>query len=152
MSRGLNLVQIIGHLGGDPEVRQTTSGVSVANFNVATSDQWKDKQTGEKKEATQWHRIVAFNQLAEIMGQYLRKGAQVYIAGKLQTRSYEKDGETKYITEIVASQMLMLGSKGGSDRAEQQAAAQGAVPASQSACSAPAPASDGEPFDDDIPF
>lgn len=108
---GVNRVIIIGRLGKDPEIRFTNDGKAVANFSVATSEEWKDKNTGEKRENTEWHRIVAFGRLAEICGEYLRKGQQVYIEGRLQTRSWEKDGVTHYTTEIVASNMQMLGSR-----------------------------------------
>lgn len=109
----LNKAQIIGRLGQDPETRYTQSGSAVTNLSVATSESWKDKQTGEKKENTEWHRIVAFGKLAEIMGEYLRKGSQVYIEGKIQTRKWQdKDGVDRYTTEIVASQMVMLDTRG----------------------------------------
>ena len=106
---GVNKVILIGNLGRDPEMRYFSDGTAVANFSIATSDEWKDKNTGEKKEKTEWHRIVVFRQLAEICGKYLTKGKQVYIEGKLQTRSWEKDGVTRYTTEIVANEMRMLG-------------------------------------------
>jgi single-strand DNA-binding protein len=109
---GVNKAIVVGRLGGDPELRYTQSGRAVANFSLATSEEWKDKETGEKKERTEWHRIVAWGRLGEICGQYLAKGRQVYIEGRLQTRSWEKDGVTRYTTEIVASEMQMLGSKG----------------------------------------
>jgi single-strand DNA-binding protein len=112
MARGLNKVMLIGHLGKDPEMRFTQGGMAVATFSLATSENWLDKATNEKKERTEWHRIVAFGKLGEICGEYLSKGKQVYIEGKLQTRSWEQDGVTKYTTEIVASDMQMLDSKG----------------------------------------
>jgi single-strand DNA-binding protein len=115
---GVNKVIIIGHLGRDPEMKYTPSGVPVANFSIATSETWKDKNTGEKQEKTEWHRIVAWNRLAEICGEYLKKGSQVYLEGKLQTRSWDKDGETRYATEIVAQSMQMLGAKGGGSGGE----------------------------------
>ncbi|MFP4039316.1 MAG: single-stranded DNA-binding protein [Desulfosudaceae bacterium] len=114
---GINKAMIIGRLGRDPEVRYTQDGRAVASFSVATSEEWKDKATGEKKERTEWHRVVAFARLGEICGEYLAKGRQVYIEGRLQTRSWEKDGVTRYTTEIVANNMQMLepkGSGGGS--------------------------------------
>ena len=108
---GVNKVILVGNLGRDPEIKYTPSGVAVANFSIATSDEWKDKNTGEKQERTEWHRIVAWRRLGEICGEYLRKGSQVYIEGKLQTRSWEdRDGNTRYTTEIVAQSMQMLGS------------------------------------------
>ena len=106
---GVNKVILIGNLGRDPEVRYTPDGVAVANFTIATSEEWKEKTTGEKRERTEWHRIVAFRRLGEICGEYLTKGRQVYIEGRLRTRSWEKDGITRYTTEIEASAMQMLG-------------------------------------------
>ena len=108
--RGVNKVIIIGNLGNDPEARQFGNGGSVTNISVATSEQWKDKQSGEKREATEWHRISLFNRLGEIAAQYLRKGSKVYIEGSLRTRKYEKDGQDHYVTEIRADQMQMLDS------------------------------------------
>ncbi len=108
---GINKVILIGRLGRDPEVRYTPDGTAVANFSIATSDEWTDKATGEKKERTEWHRIVAWRRLGEICGEYLAKGRQVYIEGKLQTRSWEKDGITRYTTEIVASDVQFLGTR-----------------------------------------
>jgi len=106
---GINKVILVGRLGRDPEVRYTPSGVTVANFSIATSDTWKDKDTGQKQEKTEWHRIVAWRRLGEICGEYLRKGKQVYIEGKLQTRSWEdRDGNKRYTTEIIAQNMQML--------------------------------------------
>ncbi|MCP3684311.1 MAG: single-stranded DNA-binding protein [bacterium] len=107
----VNKAIIIGNLGKDPEVRYTQDGKAVTSFSIATSDKWKDKATGEHKEKTEWHRIVTFGQLAEICGKYLVKGKPVYIEGKLRTRSWEKDGMTRYTTEIEAREMQMLGSK-----------------------------------------
>ena len=109
---GVNKVQIIGRLGSDPEIRYTQDGVAVANFSIATSESWNDKSSGEKKESTEWHRIVAWQKLAEICGEYLKKGKEVYIEGRLKTRSWDKDGVKHYMTEIHASDMQMLGSKG----------------------------------------
>lgn len=112
---GINKVILIGNLGRDPEVRYTPDGTAVANFTIATSERWKDKNTGEMQERTEWHRIVAWRKLGEICGEYLSKGKQVYIEGRLQTRSWEKDGVTKYTTEIIASDMKMLGTKADAD-------------------------------------
>jgi single-strand DNA-binding protein len=112
-SRGVNKVILIGHVGADPEVKYTQSHVAIANVRIATSSSWKDKQSGEREERTEWHRVVFFNRLAEIAGEYLKKGVQVYIEGSLRTRSYEKNGQTHYSTEIVASEMQMLGGRGG---------------------------------------
>ena len=111
---GVNKVIIVGNLGNDPEVRYAQSGSAIANISVATSDSWKDKNTGEKQERTEWHRIVMFNRLGEIAGEYLKKGSKVYIEGKLQTRKWQdQSGQDRYSTEIVADQMQMLDSRGG---------------------------------------
>ena len=116
---GVNKVLLIGRLGRDPEVRYTPDGTAIANFSIATSEEWKDKKTGEKQERTEWHRIVAFRRLGEICGEYLSKGRQVYIEGRLQTRDWQdKDGNKRYTTEIVASQMQMLGSRDSYDNTE----------------------------------
>ena len=113
MSRGINKVIVVGNLGGDPEMRYMPNGNAVANISVATSESWKDKQTGAQKEKTEWHKIALFNRLAEIAGEYLRKGSQVYIEGKLQTRKWQdKEGNDRYTTEIIANEMQMLGGKG----------------------------------------
>jgi single-strand DNA-binding protein len=120
MSRGLNKVMLIGYLGNDPETRQTTNN-AVCNFSVATSESYKDSN-GEVVERTEWHRVVAWGKLADICSQYLKKGRQVYIDGKLQTRSWEKDGQKMYTTEIIASSMQMLGSSGGGSSEHQNKA------------------------------
>jgi single-strand DNA-binding protein len=114
---GINKVILVGRLGRDPEMKYLTNGDAVCNFSIATSDTWKDKDSGEKKEKTEWHRIVTFRKLAEICGKYLSKGSMVYIEGKLQTRSWEKDGITRYTTEIEALNMQMLDRKEGSGNA-----------------------------------
>ena len=112
--KGINKAIIIGNLGADPEVRYTPSNTAVCNITVATSEQWKDKQTGERQEKTEWHRIVMFNRLAEIAGEYLKKGSKVYIEGRLQTRKWQgQDGQDRYTTEIVANEMQMLDSRSG---------------------------------------
>ena len=108
----INKALIIGRLGRDPEVKYTPSGVAVCNFSVATSDKWTDKDTGEKKERTEWHRIVCWRRLAEICGQYLKKGREAYIEGKLQTRSWDQDGSKRYVTEIIADTVQFLGGQG----------------------------------------
>jgi len=113
MARGINKVILVGTAGKDPEVKYMPSGDAIANISVATSESWKDKNTGEKKEATEWHKVVFYRQLAEIVEKYLRKGQQVYIEGSLKTRSWEKDGQKHYSTEIVASDMQMLGGRSG---------------------------------------
>ena len=109
---GINKVHLIGRLGDDPTIRYTQDGAAVANFSIATSESWNDKSSGEKKESTEWHRIVAWKKLAETCGEYLKKGKEVYIEGRLKTRSWDKDGVKHYMTEIHASYMQMLGSKG----------------------------------------
>jgi single-strand DNA-binding protein len=119
MSKGINKVIIVGNLGQDPEVRNTASGSTVTNISVATSESWKDKTTGQLNEKTEWHRIVFFNKLAEIAGQYLKKGSKVYIEGKLATRKWQdQSGQDRYSTEIVSNEMQMLDSKGGAEPAQ----------------------------------
>lgn len=114
MSRGINKVILVGHLGNDPEVRYTASGSAIATISLATSESWKDKNTGDQQEKTEWHRVVMFNRLGEIAGEYLKKGSLVYLEGKLQTRKWQdQSGVDKYTTEVVASEMQMLGSRGG---------------------------------------
>ena len=149
----VNKVIIVGNLGRDPEIRYMPSGDAIATLAVATTDKWKDKASGEQKEATEWHRISAFGKLAEIMGQYLKKGSQVYVEGKLKTRKYtDKDGVEKYSTEIVCDTMQMLGSKqegGDSSPAPRQSASS---QSRQAAAPAGKPAPDFSDMDDDIPF
>lgn len=114
MARGINKVILVGNLGQDPEVKYLPSGSAVANVSIATTDAWKDKQTGEMQERTEWHRVAFFGRLAEIVGEYLRKGSQVYVEGSLQTRKWQdKDGNDRYTTEIKAREMQMLGGRGG---------------------------------------
>ena len=114
MARGVNKVILVGNLGADPETRYTASGAAITNIRIATSESWKDKQTGEQQERTEWHRVVFFNRLAEIAGEYLRKGSQVYVEGALRTRKWtDKEGHDNYTTEVVADEMQMLGSRGG---------------------------------------
>lgn len=114
MARGVNKVILVGNLGADPEVRYMPNGGAVANITVATTESWKDKQTGQQQEKTEWHRVVFFARLAEIVGEYLKKGSQIYVEGRLQTRKWQnKEGVDQYTTEIVANEMQMLGSKGG---------------------------------------
>ncbi len=141
---GINKVILIGNLGRDPEVRYTPDGTAVANFSIATSDTWTDKASGEKRERTEWHRIVAWRRLGEICGEYLSKGRQVYIEGKIQTREWEdKEGVKRYTTEIVADQMQMLGPKGTGERP----ASAGGAPAYNAE-----PDASSNTADDDIPF
>jgi single-strand DNA-binding protein len=123
---GINKVIIVGRLGRDPEIRYTPDGAAVANFSVATSEVWRDKETGDKKERTEWHRIVAWRRLGEICGEYLSKGRQVYVEGKLQTRSWEQDGVTRYMTEIVATDVQFLG--GRDDAPPSKRSSGGSVP------------------------
>jgi single-strand DNA-binding protein len=142
MAGGLNKAILIGHLGRDPEMRYTQSGVAVANFNIATTETWTNKE-GEKDSRTEWHRIVAFGKLGEICGEYLAKGRQVYIEGRIQTRDWEdRDGVKRYTTEIVASQMIMLGSRDSAVTTDSF----GGPPSTESDSSLP------ETPDDDIPF
>ena len=157
MARGLNKVMLIGHLGKDPEMRFTQSGMAVANFTMATSEVWTDKATNEKKERTEWHRIVAFGKLGEICGQYLAKGKQVYVEGRLQTRSWDQDGVTRYTTEIVAGDMQMLDSKGAggggsSYNNQSNYSNQPSAPQAQSSNSGGLQQGPPDSFDDDIPF
>lgn len=157
MARGVNKVILLGNLGFEPEIRYTTSGSTVATVRLATSESWKDKNTGERVEKTEWHRIVFFARLGEIVGQYLHKGSQIYVEGRIQTRKWQgQDGNDRYTTEIVASDMQMLGGKG--DGAGSQAPAGGQnTQQRQNSSSPPAPAGAPEEppvpdFDDDIPF
>jgi len=144
MARGVNKVILIGNLGRDPEVRYSPNGGAIANITLATSEAWKDKNTGEQVEKTEWHRVVFFRRLAEIAGEYLKKGSKVYIEGKLQTRKWQdKDGNDRYTTEVVANEMQMLDSRGGSASYNQD------EPSMTSSQQEPMPAGD---FDDDIPF
>lgn len=155
MSRGVNRVTLIGHLGDAPELRYTPSGTAVANLRIATSEQWTDKQTGERKEATEWHTVVMWNKLAEIAAEYLGKGAQVYVEGKLRTEKWQdKHGNDRYTTKIQADQLVMLGGGGGGrgDGQQKQANADEYRRAKEGGRVA-APASQGAAdFDDDIPF
>jgi single-strand DNA-binding protein len=165
MARGVNKVILIGNCGGDPETRYLPSGGAVTNVTLATSESWKDKTSGQQQERTEWHRVVFFNRLGEIAGEYLKKGSKVYVEGSLRTRKWQdKDGVDKYTTEIVASEMQMLDSKGGgagggmgggggSSNYESQAPR----PAARQQSNAPAnndapPPANFDDFDDDIPF
>jgi single-strand DNA-binding protein len=148
----VNKVIIVGNLGKDPEVRYTPNGDSVTNVTIATTDTWKDKGTGEKKEATEWHRVVFFGKLAEIAGQYLKKGRQVYVEGALRTRKWtDKEGHERYTTEIVANEMKMLGSREGMSDAPPRESGGGG--AGNRPAAAPQPAGNSfNDFEDDIPF
>lgn len=150
MARGINKAIIIGNLGADPEVRSTQSGITVTTINVATSESWRDKNTGENVEQTEWHRVVMWAKLGEIAGEYLRKGSQVYIEGRIQTRKWQdQSGQDRYTTEIKANEMQMLGGRGGGSSAplNDNGGSQHNAPAAQGGQSAPAPFED-----DDIPF
>ncbi len=151
MARGINKVILIGNLGKDPEVKYAANGNAVANITLATSESWKDKNTGEQVDKTEWHRVVFFRRLAEIAGEYLKKGSKVYIEGKLQTRKWQdQNGQDRYTTEVVANDMQMLDSRGGSASFDQSQSASSAPPRSAPQ-SQPAAAPAGD-FDDDIPF
>ena len=151
MARGINKVILIGNLGKDPETRYMPSGGAVTTVTLATSDSWKDKNTGETQERTEWHRVVFFNRLGEIAGEYLKKGSKVYVEGSLRTRKWQgQDGQDRYTTEIVANEMQMLDSKGGGSAAFDSAPPQSQRAPSQSH-SAPVSMPEND-FDDDIPF
>jgi single-strand DNA-binding protein len=158
MARGINKVILIGNLGADPETRAMPSGTTVANLRVATSESWRDKQSGEQQERTEWHRVALFGRLAEIAAEYLKKGSQVYIEGSLRTRKWQdKQGNERYSTEIIGNELQMLGGRGGGGAAAAGAPerAGGAAPAyaeEHSGGGGGAPAARGEEFDDDIPF
>jgi single-strand DNA-binding protein len=145
MARGINKVIVVGNLGNDPDTRYMPSGGAVTNLSVATSEQWKDKQSGEQKERTEWHKVAMFGRLAEIAAEYLRKGSQVYIEGKLRTRKWQdRDGNDRWTTEIIADEMQMLGGRGGG----------GAAPMrdDRGSSGGPPPQQSPDDFDDDIPF
>ena len=149
MARGINKVILVGHLGKDPEVRYMPSGNAVCNVTLATSGSWKDKQSGEQKDRTEWHNLVFYNRLAEIAGEYLKKGSQVYVEGRLQTRKWQdKSGNDRYTTEIIANEMQMLGGRGGGGGGSADFG--GGDESRAPSTSAPAPA--GDAFEDDIPF
>ncbi|MFT3789579.1 MAG: single-stranded DNA-binding protein [Rudaea sp.] len=162
MARGINKVILVGNLGADPETRYMPSGNAVTSIRIATSESWKDKQTGEQQERTEWHRVEFFGRLAEIAGEYLKKGRQVYVEGRLRTDEYEKDGIKRYSTKIVADEMQMLGGRegggsegggygGGAQRERGPARGPQSAPASAPRSSpAPMPADNFD--DDDIPF
>ena len=148
MSRGINKAILVGNLGADPETKYGPSGDAITNLRIATSESWTDKNTGQKQERTEWHRVVIFKKLAEIAAEYLRKGSQVYIEGSLRTRKWQdKEGRDQYTTEIVASEMQMLGGKGGGD-----APARERQEERKPAAAAPAAGGFDDNLDDDIPF
>ncbi|MEW5755101.1 MAG: single-stranded DNA-binding protein [Pseudomonadota bacterium] len=156
MAKGVNKVILVGNLGKDPEVRYMPSGGAVTSVTIATSEQWKDKQSGEKQERTEWHNVVFYNKLAEIAGEYLKKGSQVYIEGSLRTEKWQdKEGKDRYTTKIVASEMQMLGSArggGGGYESGSSAPAQGARPSTPATANESGGRGGFDDFDDDIPF
>ena len=159
MARGINKVILVGNLGQDPETRAMPSGKAVTNVRIATSDSWRDKQTGEQKEQTEWHSVVFFDRLAEIAAEYLRKGSQVYVEGRLRTRKWQDKttGNDRYTTEIVGNEMQMLGGRGGGQSGGAPGAAGGtsrsaAAPTEEYAQAAPAGGKGEDALDDDIPF
>ena len=156
MARGINKVILVGNLGQDPETRYMPSGKAVTNLRLATSDSWKDKQTGDMQERTEWHSIVMYDKLGEIAAEYLRKGSQVYIEGKIRTRKWQdKEGKDRYTTEVIADQMQMLGGRGGgggaSSEPREPRSTQRQAPA-EDRSTAPVEDAGGGEFDDDIPF
>ena len=158
MARGINKVILVGNLGADPDTRYMPSGKAVTNIRVATSESWKDKQTGDMQERTEWHSIVMYDKLGEIAAEYLRKGSQVYIEGKIRTRKWQdKEGKDRYTTEIIADQMQMLGGRGGGGGASSEPRSSSRpAPASEDRSAAPVDegggGGGGGEFDDDIPF
>lgn len=151
MSRGVNKVILIGNLGNDPEIRYTPNGNAVANLSLATSESWRDKQSGEMQDRTEWHRVVFFNRLAEIVGEYLHKGSKIYVEGGLRTRKWQdKNGIDKYTTEIIANEMHMLDSKPSGSSSNSGGYAKQNAP-TETALAAPQIADD-KFVDDDIPF
>src|SRR5688572_26605147 len=157
MARGLNKVILIGNLGADPETRAMPSGMTVANLRIATSESWKDRQSGESQKRTEWHTVAVFGKLAEIASEYLRKGSQVYVEGRLRTRKWQdKQGNDRYTTEIVANEMLMLGGRGGGGGGGGPAMGGGSSsqePRDRQDYGEPVSSStERDDFDDDIPF
>ena len=149
MARGVNKVILVGNLGNDPDTRYMPSGSAVTNISVATNESWKDKQTGEQKDRTEWHKVAMFGRLAEIAAEYLRKGSQVYIEGKLRTRKWQdQNGNDRWTTEIVADEMQMLGGRAGSGAPAMNDEPSPSAPSP----SAPPPSGGSDDFDDDIPF
>ncbi len=153
--RGVNRVTLIGNLGNDPDIRYTASGAAVANISLATTASWRDKESGEQQERTEWHRVIFFSQLAEIVGKYLRKGSKVYIEGRLQTRKWQdKEGNDRYTTEIVAKEMQMLDSRGdsGTNEFNQTTTPAQTAPAPSNATSKASDDFVDDFVDDEIPF
>lgn len=149
MARGINKVILIGNLGRDPETRYSQGGNPITNFSIATSDSWRDKQSGEQQERTEWHNVVCFSRLAEIAGEYLRKGSKVYIEGSLRTSNWEKDGQKHYRTEVIARELQMLDGRGGGGGDPPPNGFESSAPPSQPQN---APTLTDDDFDDDIPF
>lgn len=161
MARGVNKVILVGNIGQDPETRFSGAGAAITNVSIATSESWKDKQTGQQQERTEWHRVVFFNRLGEIAGEYLKKGSKVYVEGSLRTRKWQdKSGQDKYTTEIVANEMQMLDSRGTGqaggggqmDQQQQYGGAQAAAPQQPQSQQPVAAAAGADDWDDDIPF
>ncbi len=154
MARGVNKAILIGNLGADPDTRYMPSGSAVTNCRIATTEAWKDRETGDQQERTEWHNIVFFGRLAEIAGEYLRKGSQVYIEGRLRTRKWQdREGNDRWTTEINADQMQMLGGRPGAGAPAATPSSRSEAPAPAPAPPAPAPAAaQAEEFEDDIPF
>ncbi|MGA2861621.1 MAG: single-stranded DNA-binding protein [Steroidobacteraceae bacterium] len=155
MARGINKVILFGHLGADPETRAMPSGMTVANMRLATTESWKDKQSGEQQERTEWHNVALFGRLGEIAAEYLRKGSQVYIEGRLRTRKWQdKEGRDRYTTEIVANDMQMLGGRGGASGGGGGGggSGEGAARAEAAETVASGAGASRDNFDDDIPF
>lgn len=153
MARGVNKAILIGNLGADPEVRYTPGGSAVANIRVATTHGWRDKQSGERQEQTEWHRVVLFGRLAEIGGEYLRKGSKVYIEGRLQTRKWQgQDGQDRYTTEIVANDLQMLDSRGGGSAPFEDSGGAGSAEGDYGEAASGGDSTADAAFDDDIPF
>jgi len=155
MARGVNKVILVGNLGADPETRSMPSGMTVTNIRIATSESWKDKASGAQQERTEWHNIALFGRLGEIAAEYLRKGSQVYVEGKLRTRKWQdKQGNDRYTTEIIADNMQMLGGRagGGAMGAAAERGGSTSAPPRDDYDQSPAPAGGKEDFDDDIPF
>ena len=150
-SRGINKVILVGNVGQDPETRYMPNGNAVTNLSLATSETWKDKNTGEQQERTEWHRVTFYQRLAEIVAEYVKKGSKIYVEGRLQTRSWEQDGVKKYATDIIANEMQMLDSRGSSGESYSPSQSQSAPPPRNETPTQQAPA-DMDSFDDDIPF
>lgn len=150
MARGINKVILIGNLGAEPEVRFMPSGQAVANVRLATNETWRDRETGESQERTEWHRVVFFGKLADIVKEYLHKGSQIFVEGRIQTKKWQdKDGHDRYSTEIIANEMQMLGARGGGTAPFENEPPGERAPAPSASPASPAAAAD---FDDDIPF